>query len=154
MSRIQDKRFEGSVAHAVARLFREQNRRYGRVVEPFGVSAEQAHLLTLLWTHGGTLSMTELGVEAALSSGTLSAAVDRMEAAGLARRVPDPADRRGVLVEAPRWPAARRERLLAALVATEEELLSPLSRRERASLAELLGRLLGGLAAGPAKGSR
>jgi DNA-binding MarR family transcriptional regulator len=145
MSRIQDKRFESSVAHAVTRLFREQNRRYGRVVEPFGVSAEQAHLLALLWTHGGALSMTELGAQTALSSGTLSAAIDRMEAAGLAQRRPDPDDKRGVRVEAARWPAARRERLERALLATEDDILAPLSSRERGALAKLIERVLDGL---------
>ncbi|HZS39876.1 MAG TPA: MarR family transcriptional regulator [Polyangia bacterium] len=152
MSRIQDKRFEASVAHAVTRLFREQNRRYGRVVEPFGVSAEQAHLLALLWAHGGALTMTELGAQTALSSGTLSAAVDRMEAAGLARRLPDPDDKRGVRVEAARWPAARRERLVRALLATEDELLAPLSPRERRALAQLIERVLAGLDAPPRRG--
>jgi MarR family transcriptional regulator, organic hydroperoxide resistance regulator len=138
---MQDKRFDRSIAHAVTCLFREQNRRYGRVVEPFGVSAEQAHLLTLLWT-GGPLSMGELGREAALSSGTLSAAIDRMEAAGLVARVKDPEDGRGVRVEAASWPASKRERLLGRLLAAEEEMLVDLSERERATLHALLTRVL------------
>ncbi|HEX8794120.1 MAG TPA: MarR family transcriptional regulator [Polyangiaceae bacterium] len=138
---MQDNRFDRSIPHAVTCLFREQNRRYGRVVEPFGVSAEQAHLLTLLWTRG-PLSMGELGREAALSSGTLSAAIDRMEAAGLVARVKDPEDGRGVRVEAAKWPAAKRERLLGTLLAAEEEMLANLSERERATLHTLLTRVL------------
>lgn len=138
---MQDNRFDRSIAHAVTCLFREQNRRYGRVVEPFGVSAEQAHLLTLLWTRG-PLSMGELGREAALSSGTLSAAIDRMESAGLVTRVKDPEDGRGVRVEAAKWPAAKRERLLGRLLAAEDEMLVDLSERERATLHALLARVL------------
>lgn len=138
---MQDNRFDASVAHAVTRLFREQNRLYGRVVEPFGVSAEQAHLLTLLWTRG-PMSMTELGREAALSSGTLSAAVDRMEAAGLAKRVANPDDARGVRVEGAKWPAAKREKLLSALEDAERDLLGDLSAKERATLHALLARVL------------
>jgi DNA-binding MarR family transcriptional regulator len=138
---MQDNRFDRSIAHAVTCLFREQNRRYGRVVEPFGVSAEQAHLLTLLWTRG-PLSMGELGREAALSSGTLSAAIDRMESAGLVSRVKDPEDGRGVRVEAASWNAAKRERLLGKLLAAEEEMLVDLSERERATLHTLLTRVL------------
>ena len=141
---MQDNRFAASIPHAVTRLFREQNRLHGRAVEPFGVSAEQAHLLTLLFTRGA-LSMSELGREAALSSGTLSAAVDRMEAAGLVRRRADPADRRGVLVEPAEWPAGKRERLFAALLAAEDEMLAPLSKRERATLSALLARVLDAL---------
>jgi DNA-binding MarR family transcriptional regulator len=141
---MQDNRFDCSIPHAVVCLFREQNRRFGRAVEPFGVSAEQAHLLTLLWTRG-PLSMGELGREAALSSGTLSTAIDRMEAAGLVARVKDPEDGRGVRVHAARWPTAKRERLLSTLLATEQDMLAALSERERSTLYALLSRVLVGL---------
>jgi DNA-binding MarR family transcriptional regulator len=67
-----------------------------------------------------------------------------MEAAGLARRVPDPADGRSVLVEAARWPAARRDALMRALGESEDTILSVLSRRERATLAALLDKVLDG----------
>lgn len=153
MARMQDNRLATSVPHAVTRLFREQNRLHGRAVEPFGVSAEQAHLLTLLWTRG-PLSMTELGRESALSSGTLSTAIDRMEAARLVRRVPDPTDRRGTRVEAVRWPTARRERLLRTLVVTEDAMLAPLSPRERVILRNLLDRILAGFGDRPRRRSR
>ena len=106
MSRIQDTRLFDSVPHVVTRLFREQNRLFGRADEAFGISAEQAHLLVLLW-RDGPLSMTELGQKAALSSGTLSAAIDRMETAGLVRREADAVDRRGVRVVAIGLPALR-----------------------------------------------
>jgi DNA-binding MarR family transcriptional regulator len=41
----------------------------------------------------------ELAAEARLTSGAITAAIDRMERAGYARRVADPEDRRRVLVE-------------------------------------------------------
>ena len=144
---MQDKRFDRSIAHAVVRLFREQNRATGRTVAPFGVSAEQAHLLMLLFSRG-PLTMTELGREAALSSGTLSAAVDRMEAAKLVRRVASGTDRRSVRVEAVPWPAAKRDRLYDALAAMEDELFAPLTKRERAALVEMLERVLARAASG------
>src|SRR5215467_9375721 len=75
-----------SISHVITRIFREQNRLHGRAVKPFGLSTEQAHLLVVLWTLG-PMTMTALGREVALSSGTLTTAVDRMEAAGLVRRV-------------------------------------------------------------------
>lgn len=142
---MQDNRFAASIPHAVVRLFREQNRLHGRAVKPFGVSTEQAHLLMLLWTRG-PLSMTQLGREAALSSGTLSAAIDRMETAGLVRRTSNPTDARSVRVEAVAWPAAKRERLYRALLAAEDAMLAPLSSTERKTLNALLARLLDGLA--------
>jgi DNA-binding MarR family transcriptional regulator len=145
-SRIQDKveplRF--SIPHAITRLFREQNRLHGRAVQPFGLSTEQAHLLLVLWTYG-PMSMTELGREVALSSGTLSAAVDRMEAAGLVTRVADEVDRRAVRVEPARWPEARRSKLTETLLETETAMLAPLTAKEQATLLALLTRVLEGL---------
>jgi DNA-binding MarR family transcriptional regulator len=113
-------------------------------VQPLGLSTEQAHLLLVLWTFG-PLSMTELGREVALSSGTLTTAIDRMEAAGLVKRVTDPDDRRAVRVEATRWPAVQRQRLVDALLATETTMLAPLSAKERATLLSLLTRILDNL---------
>jgi DNA-binding MarR family transcriptional regulator len=130
-----------AVPHAITRLFREQNRLHGRAVQAFGLSTEQAHLLLVLWTYG-PMSMTELGREVALSSGTLSAAVDRMEAAGLVSRQPDPADRRALRIEPVQWPKERRKKLVDALLAVEGAMLAPLSDRERATLQTLLSRVL------------
>jgi DNA-binding MarR family transcriptional regulator len=125
----------------VTRLFREQNRLHGRAAQAMGLSAEQAHLLMVLWMNG-PLSMKELGKEVALSSGTLSTAIDRMEAADLVRRVPDPKDRRATRVEPASWPAAKRKKLEDALVATENDILAPLDDTERAQLLDMLERVL------------
>jgi DNA-binding MarR family transcriptional regulator len=130
-----------SIPHAITRVFREQNRLHGRAVQELGLSTEQAHLLLVLWTYG-PLTMGELGREVALSSGTLSTAVDRMETAGLVKRVADPEDRRSVRVMPAAWPAARRAKLTDALVATASEMLSPLSAKEQATLLALLTRVL------------
>jgi DNA-binding MarR family transcriptional regulator len=146
MTRIQDNLLQRSISHALTRLFREQSRLHGRALEPLGVSTEQAHLLLVLFMRG-PLTMTELGREVALSSGTVSAAIDRMEASGLVRRVADPADRRAVRVEPAAWSKARRERLYATVLATEATLLTPLGAKEQATLLGLLTRLLEGLAA-------
>ena len=126
------------------RVFREQNRLHGRAVQGFGLSTEQAHLLVVLWTYG-PLTMSELGREVALSSGTLSAAIDRMAAAGLVTRAADPADGRVVRVEPAAWPAKRRRALMEALRETEDAILAPLDARERATLEALLLRILAGL---------
>lgn len=45
------------------------------------------------------LTAGELAVEVGLTSGAVTGVVDRLERAGFARRVPDPADRRRVKVE-------------------------------------------------------
>ncbi len=146
MSRIQGKPSPLQISHAITRVFREQNRLHGRASQPFGLSTEQAHLLVVLWTYG-PLTMTELGREVALSSGTLSAAVDRMEAAGLVRRVEDPRDRRSVRVEPAAWKDRRREALIESLREAENGMLAPLSAAERGVLNNLLAKILEGFVA-------
>jgi DNA-binding MarR family transcriptional regulator len=136
--------FALSIPHAVTRLFREQNRLHGRAVKRFGLSTEQAHLLLVLWTYG-PMTMTELGKEVALSSGTLSTAIDRMEAAKLVSRVVDSTDRRITRVVPASWTKAKRTQLTEALLETEEVILKPLSASERTTLHRLLGRVLTGL---------
>src|SRR5262249_46758337 len=123
------------------RVFREQNRLHGRALQPFGLSTEQAHLLLVLWTWG-PMTMTELGREVALSSGTLSTAIDRMETAGLVMRVADPEDRRAVRIEPAAWAKEQRAKLMSTLEAKQEEMLAPLSTKEREQLHELLTRIL------------
>src|SRR4051812_33443929 len=124
MSRMQDNPTPAPIAHAITVLFREQNRLFGRAVQSMGLSTEQAHLLLVLWLRG-PMSMTELGREVALSSGTLSTAIDRMEAADLVRRLPHPDDRRAVLVEPAAWTAAKKKKLVDAVGGAEEALLAP-----------------------------
>lgn len=130
-----------ALSHAITRIFREQNRLHGRTVQSFGLSTEQAHLLLVLWTYG-PLTMTELGKEVALSSGTLSAAVDRMEASGLVTRVKDERDGRSVRVEPAPWPKAKRDKLAKALAETEDALFAALSTAEKTLLVRLLDRVL------------
>ncbi len=141
LDRARAHQLRTSLAHAVARLFRTSNRAYARALRPLGVSAEQAHVLAVLWLDGAA-TMGELMDRLALSSGTLTGAIDRMEALGLVRRVVDAGDRRAVRVQAAPWPKARRERLLDTLMATEADLFEPLSAREREQLGRLLARVL------------
>jgi DNA-binding MarR family transcriptional regulator len=143
-SRIRDTSTPLALPHAITRLFREQNRLHGRALSPFGLSTEQAHLLLVLWELG-PLSMTELGREVALSSGTLSAAIDRMEAAGLVTRNADPQDRRSVRVEPTKWPKEQRAKLMEAMLTTQTRMFAPLSRKDQATLYELIARVLDAL---------
>ena len=64
-----------------------------------GVNRTDAHLLDILEQHR-RMSAGALATEASLTSGAITAAVDRLERAGYVQRIPDPDDRRRVLVEA------------------------------------------------------
>jgi len=99
-------------------------------------------LLGKLRRHGPPyrVSAGKLAGELLLSSGAMTNRLDRMEAAGLVRRLPDPNDRRGTLVEPTEagnrlWDSAvgfqaRREALFSSgLTVAEKERLHDLLRR-------------------------
>lgn len=63
-----------------------------------GVSRTDLHCLNAI-ENGGGLTAGQLAAEAGLSTGAVTGVVDRLERAGYARRVRDPADRRRVKLE-------------------------------------------------------
>ena len=77
-----------------------------------------------------------------VTSGTMTNRVDRLAAAGLVRREPDPMDRRGVLVTLTPAGQARVDAALDDLVKHEQALLNGLSAADRTTLADLLRVLL------------
>ena len=68
------------------------------VTELFGVNRTDARCMDILEQHG-RMTAGQLASLSGLSTGAVTAVVDRLERAGYARRVPDPSDRRRVLVE-------------------------------------------------------
>lgn len=68
------------------------------VTELFGVNRTDSRCMDILEQHG-RMSAGQLASLSGLSTGAVTAVVDRLERAGYARRVPDPSDRRRVLVE-------------------------------------------------------
>jgi DNA-binding MarR family transcriptional regulator len=68
------------------------------VNELMGVNATDGRCLDLLG-HLGQMSAGELARASGLTTGAITGVVDRLERAGYARRVADPADRRRVLIE-------------------------------------------------------
>lgn len=63
-----------------------------------GINRTDLHCLNAIENAAG-LTAGELAAEAGLTSGAVTGVIDRLERAGFARRVPDPADRRRVKVE-------------------------------------------------------
>jgi DNA-binding MarR family transcriptional regulator len=68
------------------------------ICQLLGVNRTDARCLDILDQHG-SMSAGDLAEASRLSTGAITAVIDRLERAGLARRVPDPTDRRRVLVE-------------------------------------------------------
>jgi len=87
------------------------------------------------------LSPGQLVAATLVTSGTMTNRVDRLERRGLVRRLPDPADRRGVLVRLSRAGRETVDAALDGLLAHERDLLAPLSPAECDQLAALLRRL-------------
>jgi len=116
------------------------NRAVGRALRPHGVSAEQAHVLSVLWLEG-PMTLGDLQRALELSSPTLTGAIQRMEQAGMVRRAADEADRRVSRILPPDWPAAQKRRVLAAIDEAEREALAKLPQRDQATLYALLERV-------------
>jgi DNA-binding MarR family transcriptional regulator len=77
-----------------------------------------------------------------VTSGTMTNRIDRLAAAGLVRREPDPRDRRGVLVTLTSEGQERVDAALEDLLSRERTLLAALGEPERKQLADLLRTLL------------
>lgn len=139
----RDPRLRGSLGYALVRAFRAVNRASNRALRPLGLSAEQAHILLVLWLEGA-MRMTELQRIVMLSSGTLTGAIDRMERAGMVRRVADADDGRAWRVE----PAAAGERraIEGTLETVEESSFAALTATERRELRRLLDKVTASLA--------
>ena len=88
------------------------------------------------------LSAGELAEHTGLSSGAMTNRLDRLEEAGLVRRVPDPNDRRGVLVEPTDEGHAAWDRAVGTAAAREALVASVLSETEKEELHSLLRRLM------------
>ena len=137
---MQDDRRATSACHAVVRLFRLVNRAANRAVAELDLSGEQAHVLLVLWELG-PVTIGVLQRELALSSATLTGALDRMEKAEMVRRVPSPTDGRVSLIEA-RVAGARQKKIAAAVDANEAACFAALSAAERKEMVRLMNKCI------------
>ena len=91
------------------------------------------------------LTPTELSRRLLVASGTLTNQIDQLQDAGLVVRIPDPDDRRVVLVELSREGQHRIDAALRAHAADELAALAPLTEAERSTLIPGLRKLLSAL---------
>jgi DNA-binding MarR family transcriptional regulator len=88
------------------------------------------------------LSPGRLIKETLVTSGTMTNRVDRLEARGLVERLPDPHDRRGVLVRLSGEGRTTVDGALEGLLARERDLLAGLNATDQRRLAGLLRTLV------------
>jgi DNA-binding MarR family transcriptional regulator len=80
-----------------------------------------------------------------LSSAGVTSRIDRLERRGFVRRLADPNDRRGVLIELTDEGLEVVDAAVAAITISDQQLLERLNPDEIAQLEAILRKLLGGL---------
>jgi DNA-binding MarR family transcriptional regulator len=131
----------------ISRLARELEQRLEPVYREHGLEPGWYDVLATLRRAGPPHRMrpTDFAGTLMLTSSGTTKRLDRLERAGLITRAPDPADRRGILIE---LTAVGRKLIDAATEAhleNERRLLSSLSESERRRLADVLRKLALGL---------
>src|SRR5215204_6184735 len=91
--------------------------------ERLGLNRTDLHCINIIENSGG-LTAGELAKESGLTTGAVTGVIDRLERAGYARRVPDPADRRRVKLEVTPKFYARADQIWGPLAADWERSLS------------------------------
>jgi DNA-binding MarR family transcriptional regulator len=108
-----------------------------------GLSTAKWAALQRLVEGGEAMSLGKLAERLACVKSNVTQLVDRLEADGLARRVPDPTDRRGVLAQVTDEGRQRYAAGRLALDSVGRELLAAYTPDELAQLSQLLARLAG-----------
>jgi DNA-binding MarR family transcriptional regulator len=132
------------VLSRVSRLARHLDRARRAVFTAHEVEPWEFDVLTALRRAGEPyqLSPGQLLRATLVTSGTMTNRIDRLQAAGLVQRHPDPQDKRGVLVQLTAAGRTRVDAALTDLLDREHELLSGLNATQRDNLTVLLRSLL------------
>jgi DNA-binding MarR family transcriptional regulator len=110
----------------------------GLAAERLGISAADLRCLNAIENAGG-LTAGELAREVGVTTGAVTGALDRLERAGFARRVADPADRRRVRIEVTPEFRARAESIWGPIAADwQHRLASRFTAAELATIVEFL----------------
>jgi DNA-binding MarR family transcriptional regulator len=122
-------------------------RRQESVFSRFGLNRGEVGALSALRIAGPPhrLSPTRLGRGLMLSSAGVTSRIDRLERRGLVRRLADPDDRRGVIVELTDQGREVVDEAVAAVAISDRQLVERLDSQEIAQLEAILRKLLGGL---------
>lgn len=136
-----------AVVGRISRASRLLEQQVAQVLEAEGLAAGEFDLLATLRRSGAPYRLTpgRLVGSAMVTSGAITARLDRLVEKGLVTRETDPDNRRSVLVTLTGKGKRLVDRALVAHVANEDRLLEPLAARDREQLARLLRRLLVGL---------
>ena len=134
------------VLSRVSRLAHHLDRARRTAFSDHGIEPWEFDVLAALRRAGAPyeLSPGRLLRETLVTSGTMTNRVDRLEERGFVKRLPDPTDRRGVLVRLTDEGRSTVDGALDGLLARESDLLIALDGPDRKQLAGLLRSLVAG----------
>ena len=132
------------VLSRISRLARHLDRARRTAFAEHSLEPWEFDVLTALRRAGPPyqLSPGQLLTQTLVTSGTMTNRIDRLAGKGLVQRLPDPGDRRGVLVRLSRAGQDLADLAMAGLLAHERALLKELSTGQRGELAGLLRQLV------------
>ncbi|WP_225828143.1 MarR family winged helix-turn-helix transcriptional regulator [Streptomyces naphthomycinicus] len=130
----------GPVSHALSRVARLHRTAAAGLLRELGLYPGQELVMMSLW-ESGPARQSDLIRLLGLDPSTVTKMLQRLEQAGHVRRLPDPADRRAVLVEATDSGARLLDEVARLWSTLEDESLAGLGPAEREQLLTLLGRV-------------
>jgi DNA-binding MarR family transcriptional regulator len=149
--RVERPDLDSSAKHVTGRIVRlsslflqEFERNKQRVLGEYGLSESDFGVLSPLRRSGEPfeLTPTELAHHRMITSGGMTAALDRLEKKGMVVRVPNPADRRGSLVRLTELGRTVVDASMVLHAETEHKLAAPLSEQDASDLQRILRQLL------------
>jgi DNA-binding MarR family transcriptional regulator len=111
------------------------------IVDHLGINRTDGRCVDLIDQAGG-MTAGELAEAAGLTTGAVTAVIDRLENAGIAQRVPDPTDRRRVRIEVTPRLWELNEPLYGPLVAESQAIIDELSDSEIARFTDFMNRAI------------
>jgi DNA-binding MarR family transcriptional regulator len=138
-----DRTTEG-IVERIGNLYKDLDRSMEETLVKYELDRRAFHLLGRLRSYGPPYrrSPGQLAGDMRISSGAMTNRLDRLEEAGLIRRLPDPNDRRGQLIEPTDKGHAAWERTVGTQAERERRIASVLTATEREDLHRLLRRLM------------
>ena len=132
------------IVERIQNLYKDFDRSMEETLAKYELDRRAFHLIGRLRSYGPPYrrSPGQLAGDMRLSSGAMTNRLDRLEAAGLIRRLPDPNDRRGQLIEPTEKGHAAWERTVGTQAEREQRIASVLTAAEREQLHRLLRKLM------------
>lgn len=112
----------------------------------FDASWTVSNALAVIEGAGRPITPSQISERMLISSATMTATLDALEYRGWVRRVPNPEDRRSVLIEITTDGRAVVDRMLPGIRRIEQSAFADLTPRERTTMLALATKLLGALA--------